>query len=421
MSCTLPGVEPRAGYTNRVRDAVLDRLLDDGMSLNRVQEAMKRDFLLELSDGFLADCLDWKVRQLDCPAYRRWTLAHFSGTLCVDEVHLGHRTLLVATDPIGDFPVAFALVSANDQDHLGRFLKNLRGKGFSPQVVVTDGSNWYPTVLAEVWPKARHPLCVFHVLKDLNACVFDALRRMRRRHAATGGRKRKRGRRRKDRRKRGPTRKDQAHVIWKNRYLITTRPENRDGRARRRLSRMFQSLPGLRLLREFVLRVYRLFDPAQSVHQAKCRRAALVNDAAFQADPDLSRALGMLGAAKFDKMIGTCEARRGNGCGRTTTWSGRTGGSDTWRRCGTSGVVGEPSCGSCYWRCIAGGNADGTNRNRPPQGGKSQIRMRKPSPEPVASSEKCQKWPCPGQEESRLRPCTRPDFPVSCGESTGVK
>lgn len=299
----VPGVEPRAGYTNRVRDAVLDRLLDDGMSLNRVQEAMKRDFLLELSDGFLADCLDWKVRQLDCPADRRWTLAHFSGTLCVDEVHLGHRTLLVATDPIGDFPVAFALVSANDQDHLGRFLKNLRGKGFSPQVVVTDGSNLYPTVLAEVWPKARHQLCVFHVLKDLNACVFDALRRMRRRHAATGGRKRKRGRRRKDRRKRGPTRKDQAHFIWKNRYLITTRPENRDGRARRRLSRMFQYLPGLRLLREFVLRVYRLFDPAQSVHQAKCRRAALVNDAAFQADPDLSRALGMLGAAKFDQMI----------------------------------------------------------------------------------------------------------------------
>jgi len=195
--------------------------------------------------------------------------------------------------------VAFALVSANDQNHLSRFLKNLRGKGFSPKVVVTDGSNLYP----EVWPQARHQLCVFHVLKDINARVFDALRRMRRRHAATGGRKRKRGRRRKDRRKRGPTRKDQAHFIWKNRYLITTRPENRDGRARRRLSRMFQYLPGLRLLREFVLRVYRLFDPAQSVHQAKCRRAALVNDAAFQADPDLSRALGMLGAAKFDKMI----------------------------------------------------------------------------------------------------------------------
>src|SRR4051794_38804070 len=46
------GIEPRAQYTNRVRDAVIDRLLDDGMSLHRLQQAMRRDFLLDLSDGF---------------------------------------------------------------------------------------------------------------------------------------------------------------------------------------------------------------------------------------------------------------------------------------------------------------------------------------------------------------------------------
>ena len=293
------GLEPRAGYTNRVRDAVRDRLLDDGTSLNRVREAMRRDFPLELSDGFLSDCLDWKVRQLDCPADRRWTLAHFSGTLCVDEVHLGHRTLLVATDPLGDFPV----VSANDRTHLGRFPRNFRGKGFSPRVVVTGGSNLYPAVLAEIWPAARHQLCVFHVLKDLNACVFDALRRMRRRHAATGGRKRKRGRPKNRRGKHGPTQKDQAHFVWRNRYRITTRPENRGEPGRRRLRRLFEYLPGLRMLRSFVLRVYALFDPDQSVHQAKCRRAALTSDAALSADPDLARALSMLGAVKFDQMI----------------------------------------------------------------------------------------------------------------------
>jgi hypothetical protein len=126
------GIEPRAQYTNRVRDAVIDRLLQDGMSLHRLQQAMRRDFLLDLSDGFLSDCLDWKVRQTDMPGYRRWTLDHFSGTLCIDELHLGHRTLLLATDPLGDFPVAFALVSANDRDHMRRFLNNLRSHGFWP-------------------------------------------------------------------------------------------------------------------------------------------------------------------------------------------------------------------------------------------------------------------------------------------------
>ena len=78
-------------------------------------------------------------------------------------------------------------------------LSNLNRHGFSPRVVVTDGSNLYPAVLAELWPYARHQLCVFHVLKDINAHVFDALRRLRRRHAATDGRTRRRGRPRRTR------------------------------------------------------------------------------------------------------------------------------------------------------------------------------------------------------------------------------
>src|SRR5215207_6562133 len=85
------GIEPRAEYSNRVREAVLDRLLEDGMSMERLKGALARDFHLDLSDGFLYDCLDWKVRQLDGADYRRWALAHFSGTLCVDEVHLGQH------------------------------------------------------------------------------------------------------------------------------------------------------------------------------------------------------------------------------------------------------------------------------------------------------------------------------------------
>jgi len=108
------GIEPRAEYSNRVREAVIDRLLDDRMSVERLRLALQRDFHLELSDGFLYDCLDWKVRQVEMPAYRQWTLENFSGTLCIDEIHLGHRTLLLAADSINNFPVAFALVRAND-------------------------------------------------------------------------------------------------------------------------------------------------------------------------------------------------------------------------------------------------------------------------------------------------------------------
>ena len=301
------GIEPRAGYTNRVREAVLDRLLDDRMSVERLRLALRRDFHLDLSDGFLYDCLDWKVRQADLPAYRHWTLANFSGTMCVDELHLGHRTLLLATDPINDFPVAFALVRANDQDHMGRFLGNLHRQGFAPQVVVTDGSNLYPALLAEVWPQARHQLCVFHVLKDINEHVFDALRRLRRQLGRQHRRKRRRGRpsraQRRARARAGKTKKEQAYFIWKHRHLIVTRPENLNGRQRRWLSQMFQYLPALRTLRRFVRAVQRLFDPDQSPHQARCRRAALVKTPEFLADADLAQALALLTPAKFAKMI----------------------------------------------------------------------------------------------------------------------
>jgi Transposase len=296
-------VEARAEYTNRVREAVIDRLLDDCMSMERLREALQRDFYLELSQGFLYDCLDWKVRQVDMPAYRQYTLANFSGTLCIDEIHLGHRTLLLATDPLGDFPVAFALVSANDQDHMRRFLHNLKSLGFLPRVVVTDGSNLYPKILAELWPAARHQLCVFHVLKDINECVFDALRRLRRRHARVGGRKRRRGRRRQGARARsGPTRKEQSHFIWKHRHLLVTRPENLTGRQRRCLSRMFEYLPELRQLRAFVLQVYQLFDPDLGLLQVCNRWVNLTTTAEFLADPDLARALAMLSAEKMEKI-----------------------------------------------------------------------------------------------------------------------
>lgn len=301
------GIEPRADYTNRVRDAVIDRLLEDGMCVNRLQQALQRDFFLDLSDGFLYDCLDWKVRQTDMPAYRQWTLDNFSGTLCIDELHLGHRTLLLATDPLGDFPVAFALVSANDQEHMRRFLGNLRAHGFAPKVVVSDGSNLYPKVLAEIWPEAQHQLCIFHVIKDINEFVFAALRRLRRRHANKTKRQPRRGRlskaQKRARDRRGKTKKEQAYFIWKHRHVLVTRPQNLNGRERRWLSQMFQYLPALRTLRQFVLKVYGLFDPHLSSHQARCRRAAFVKDATFLADPDLAQALAMLSLDKFDKMI----------------------------------------------------------------------------------------------------------------------
>src|SRR3954469_18081240 len=42
------GVPPKAKYDNRVRELVLDRLLKDGMSVERALASLRREFLLDL-------------------------------------------------------------------------------------------------------------------------------------------------------------------------------------------------------------------------------------------------------------------------------------------------------------------------------------------------------------------------------------
>jgi transposase-like protein len=303
------GVEPKCLYDNKVREAVLNRILEDRMSIPAVRSALARDFRLDLSEGFVYDCLHREVARLDMTEYRQWTLDQFSGTLCVDELHLGHYTLLLATDPIGDFPVGFALVDRNDQDHMRRFLRNLQAHGLAPQVVITDGSNLYPVLLAEVWPKAQHQLCVFHVLQDLHGQVLDAVKRLRRELAGRGrgGRKRKRGRptkaQRRARQRQKQSVKDQAHFVFKHRYLIVKGRKALSAPERKNLRTMFEYLPGLRTLRSFVDRLQALFDPQQSEHQARCRRAALVANSTYLRVPELVAAMKQLVPEKFDKMI----------------------------------------------------------------------------------------------------------------------
>jgi transposase-like protein len=306
---TPEGVLPRALYDNKVRDLVLDRILKDAMSVERTLESLGREFLLDLSTGFVYDVLRDQAGQLDMAEHRRRVLGQFSGTLCVDELHLGRFTLLLATDPLADLPVAFALVAQNDQDHMRRFLKNLQTWGLSPDVVVTDGSNLYPTVLAELWPDAAHQLCVFHAIKDINKLILDAVRRLRTAMNRRGqaGRKKKRGRKGAKSKgaaaRRGLTVKQKAHFVFRRRHLIVKRRENLTEKERDDLERMLEYLPELVTLRRFADRIYWVFDASKDFHQASCRRAAVVRDPSFRAVPELAKALEQLDQERFPKLM----------------------------------------------------------------------------------------------------------------------
>jgi hypothetical protein len=313
------GVPPKAKYDNKVRDLVLDRLLKDGMSIERALASIRREFLLDLSTGFAYGVLRDRAAELDMAAHRRVVLDRFSGTLCVDELHLGRLTLLLATDPLADLPVAFALVGKNDTDHMRRFLGNLKTWGLVPRVVVTDGSNLYPELLGQLWPDADHQLCAFHALKTTNGLILDAVRRLKAAMARRGkaGRKKRRGRKSKTAKavagRRGPTLKEKAHFVFKHRHLIVKRRERFTEAERGDLVRMLEYLPGLAVLRRFADRVYRLFGTPKDFHQASCRRAAVVREPAFRAVPELVKAMEQFGEERFPKLmayLGSPAARR---------------------------------------------------------------------------------------------------------------
>src|SRR4051794_36501596 len=312
-----PQVTPKAEYSNLVREAVLNYILEDGLNVQRILALMKRDFLLELSSGFIYKCLQWGLARLSQGEQRRFALKHFSGIVCIDELHLGDYTLLLATDPIADRIIGYRLVKANDQEHMRCFLRTLQYWGFEPKVVVTDGSTLYPTVLKEVWPSARHQLCVFHVLQDVTNKVLDGVRRLRRQQAHRGkaGRKRPRGRQsekqKRRQRRRGPAVRGKAKFVYKHRFLIVKRTENLTGKDWDDLGQMFRYLPGLRTLWYFCRDIYELFSTEQVIRLARRRRTLLLKKQSYQEVPELAEAMGLLEGEKFDKMVAFLETSEG--------------------------------------------------------------------------------------------------------------
>lgn len=298
-------VLPKAAYSTSVRQAVLDRILDDGLNVERTRSAMLRDFLLELSSGFIYDCLDWALTQLDLPEHRYFSVQSFSGILCVDELHLGNKTLLLATDPISDLIIAFAVVSANDQDHMRRFLNNLKSWGFLPRQVITDGSNLYPKVLAEIWPQATHQLCIFHILQDLNKQILDAVRRLRMTMSRRGnaGRKRKRGRPKKSQKQREKplSNKEKAAFVFKWRYLIVKRQECLTQEEREALEKSFEYIPELKTLWKFSQELYRLWQNEQSRKVARWRWTRMKNKEEYKEVEELAKVQEWMSEEKFEK------------------------------------------------------------------------------------------------------------------------
>jgi hypothetical protein len=171
-----PFLRRDAVYTNRVAGKAVLSVYQDGMAMRRVAARLARDFWVQPSEGMIRQwCKTYSAGLPFATDYQAWVVAEFSGILCVDEVYQDRLALLLAVDPAapeGDRLVGYQLVhGAVDQGDVACFLQRLREVGIAPDQVITDGSQLYPAVLAQVWPTAAHQLCLFHETRAVAKAV----------------------------------------------------------------------------------------------------------------------------------------------------------------------------------------------------------------------------------------------------------
>jgi Transposase len=192
-------------------------------------------------------------------------LANFSGYLAIDEVYDGPFCILSVVDNRRYNRLAFRVLDHDPtQDDVHAFLTEFKGqldrRGLSVLGITTDGSSLYPEVLKELWPKARHQICEFHVIKEITKAVLHALAKLRK--EMTGQiPKQPRGRPRKEQQGQARWLARQRHRVadlFEHRYLFVR--HHLSPTQQKQLRKRMHGRPQLRTLRKIMDEVYRLFD-----------------------------------------------------------------------------------------------------------------------------------------------------------------
>jgi hypothetical protein len=150
------------------------------------------------------------------------------------------------------------------QDDMLAFLSAFKGqldrRGLSVPGITTDGSSLYPKVLKGLWPKARHQICDFHVIKEITQAVLRALAKLRKGMAAQIP-KQPRGRPSKERQAEArlmAQQKRRVAELFEHRYLFVR--HRLSPAQQKQLRGLTYGRPELRTLRQIMDEVYRLFD-----------------------------------------------------------------------------------------------------------------------------------------------------------------
>jgi len=207
-------------------------------------------------------------------------MADFSGYIAADELYDGPFCVLSIVDN-HTFKRLIYEVLDHDPTHddirafFGRFRKILEARGLTLAGITTDGSPLYPVPIADLFGRIPHQICEFHVLAELTKAVLKAVAKVRKSLASTSptlgrGRPSKATKPLAQRRKR-----IQAKItdLFQHRHLFVQR--GLTPAQRKTLRRITRGLPQLRVLREIMNEVYRLFDRRCRTETALAKLARL--------------------------------------------------------------------------------------------------------------------------------------------------
>ena len=207
-----------------------------------------------------------KARQRVEAEYLEAALRDFSGYIAADELYDGPFCVLCIVDNRSFHRLIYAVLD-HDPTHedITRFFRRFQGvleaHGLSLKGITTDGSPLYPGPIAEVLGEAPHQVCKFHVIAELTKAILKAIAKVRRELKAAMP-KLGRGRpaspaQKKAARRKKPLRQKMTDLFEHRCLLVKHHLTPGD---KKTLTRITRGFPHLRVLRQIMNQVYRLFD-----------------------------------------------------------------------------------------------------------------------------------------------------------------
>ena len=157
----------------------------------------------------------------------------------------------------------------------GRIQAVLQARQLRVQGITTNGSALYPAAIQAVWGELPHQTCEFHILHDLNQAILRAVAQVLKQLAAQQpklGRGRPKANQRNLVQKRQRLQQKNSD-LFEHRYLLVQHHLTNAERAT--LQRITRALPHLRVLRQIMDEIYRLFDQRCHTAAALSKLAAL--------------------------------------------------------------------------------------------------------------------------------------------------